>query len=249
MVEDRIARRRAVVRAARRKARLRRTLFGVSLLILVGSGSWFESSEYATVIEVRVEGVSRLDVVDVIASSGVSVGDAALRVRPSSVVRDVEQLVLVRSATVRRPGLRTVVIEVRERAPVYTVAHGATEVLVDRDGIVIDRGREEGLPVVRVRTRPPGTGQLVASHTALANAHRAWAGLSGPLRSRVVAMHAPDVDGLEITLDTGEVVRFGRADQLEAKVRALGAILDDVAGSEVVLIDVRVPGFPVVRID
>jgi hypothetical protein len=62
-------------------------------------------------------------------------------------------------------------------------------------------------------------------------------------------MRAPNIDGLEMTLDTGQIVRFGRAELLEEKIRALGAILDDVAGSEVVLIDVRVPGFPVVRID
>jgi hypothetical protein len=45
------------------------------------------------------------------------------------------------------------------------------------------------------------------------------------------------------------LVRFGRAELLEEKVRAMGAILDDVAGSEVTVIDVRVPAFPVVRID
>jgi hypothetical protein len=62
-------------------------------------------------------------------------------------------------------------------------------------------------------------------------------------------MRAPNEDGLEILLEDGLIVRFGRAEMMADKVRALGAILDDVAGSEVTLIDVRVPGFPVVRID
>jgi len=249
MVEERIARRRAEVRTERRLARLRRTLLITALLLLVGVGVWFEGSEHATVVDVQVEGLSRLTRQDVIAVSGVGVGDAALRVRPTSVAREVEGLTLVRSAVVRRPGLRTIVIDVQERAPVYTVAYRTTGVLVDRDGIVIARGSGHGLPQVRVVTPPPVPGDLVAAHEALANAHRAWTGLSGPLRSRVVAMRAPNVDGLEMVLDTGQVVRFGRAEQLEEKVRALGAILDDVAGSEVLLIDVRVPGFPVVRID
>jgi cell division protein FtsQ len=249
MVDERIARRRADVRSARRMIRLRRTLLALTLLTLAGAGVWFERSEHATVVDVQVQGTSRLEQQDVITISGVSVGDAALRLRPSSVARDVEQLALVRTADVRRVGLRTVVIDVVERAPVYTVAYRTTAVLVDRDGLVIYRGREDGIPVVRVVTPPPVPGDPVAAHGALANAHRAWTGLSGPLRSRVVAMRAPDIEGLEMTLDTGEVVRFGRAEQLEEKIRALGAILDDVAGSEVVLIDVRVPGFPVVRID
>lgn len=249
MVDERIARRRAEVRSERRRARLRRTLLVALLGALMGVGVWFEQSEHATVADVRILGTVRLDPMTVSEVSGVTRGDAALRVRPAVIVREVEQLTLVRSVSVRRSGLRTVIIDVRERAPVYTAEHRTTSVLVDRDGVVMDRGREPGLPVVRLVTSPPVPGALVASHAALANAHRAWTGLSGPLRSRVVAMDAPDEDGLELLLDTGQTVRFGRAEFLEEKIRALGAILDDVAGSEVVLIDVRVPGFPVVRID
>jgi cell division septal protein FtsQ len=249
MVDERIARRRAEVRSERRRARLRRTLL---VLLLGGLGTaavWFEQSEHATVTEVTIIGLDRLEDHEVHEVSGVRIGDAALRVRPSAVARDIEALTLVRDAIVRRPGLRTIVIEVRERAPVYVAIHRTTNVLIDRDGVVVDRGRDENLPVVRLVTPPPVPGGLVASHAALANAHRAWTGLSGPLRSRVVAMDAPDEDGLVLILDSGMVVRFGRAELMEEKVRALGAILDDVAGSEVVLIDVRVPGFPVFRID
>ena len=249
MVDERIARRRAEVRSERRRARLHRTLLVLLLGALVGAGVWFEQSDHATVLDVQVVGTARLDPEDIVEISGVIEGDAALRVRPSAIVREIEQLTLVRTASVRRPGLRTIVIDIRERAPVYTAVHRTDSVLVDRDGVVVDRGREVGLPVVRLVSPPPSPGALVASHAALANAHRAWTGLSGPLRSRVVEMDAPDEDGLEMLLDTGQTVRFGRAELLEEKIRALGAILDDVAGSEVVLIDVRVPGFPVVRID
>jgi cell division protein FtsQ len=249
MVDERIARRRAAVRSQRRVARLRRTLSLLLILVAGGAGVWFERSDHATVVDVRVEGLLRLDRDDVVQVGGASVGDAALRVRPSAIEREVERLPLVRSSSVRRDGLRTIVIEVNERAPVYSAVHRASAVLIDRDGVVIAAGREVGLPTVRLASAPPEPGGLVATHAALANAHRAWTGLSGPLRSRVIGMDAPDEDGLEIALDTGQTVRFGRAERLEEKVRALGAILDDVAGSEVVLIDVRVPEFPVVRID
>jgi len=65
MVDERIARRRAEVRAGRRAARLRRTLLVALLLTITGAGVWFERSEYATVVEVRVAGVDRLDVTTV----------------------------------------------------------------------------------------------------------------------------------------------------------------------------------------
>jgi hypothetical protein len=102
---------------------------------------------------------------------------------------------------------------------------------------------------VRVRTAPPEVGELVVAHAALANAHRAWLGLSGPMRSQVETVQALDVDGLSFVLRSGVTVLFGRADRIEEKVRAVGAVLDDVGGASISVVDVRVPGFPVVRID
>ena len=249
MVDDRIAERRAEVRAARRRARLRRTVLILVLILFASGAAWFAGSEHAEVRTLIVEGTVRLDTRAVEAASGVAVGDSVLLLRPSSVAQALEALPLVRSAEVSRRRLRDVVLRVVERAPVYTVDYRGGSALVDRDGIVVDRGADARLPSVHVLVAPPRPGESVAGHAALANAHRVWSGLSGPIRSRVVAMRAPDPDGLELTLDDGMLIRFGRAEQMEEKVRALGAVLDDVADTEVTLIDVRVPGFPVVRID
>lgn len=249
MVDGRIAERRAEVRRARQRARLRRTIAVLVLLLVAAAAVVFLRSEASAVRSVRVEGVERLAVEDVVEASGVVVGDSAVRLWPPTIARRLESLPLVRTASVERRRLRDVVIVVTERAPVYGVVYRGEGVLVDRDGLVIDRGEPGRLPSVTVVSAPPRPGEPVAGHAALANAHRVWSGLSGPLRSRVVAMRAPDEDGLELTLDDGLVVRFGRADQLEEKIRALGAVLDDVGGTEVTVVDVRVPGFPVVRID
>lgn len=249
MVDGRIIERRAAIRAARRRARLRRTLVVVALLLLAGGAAWFVRSEHARIRTLIVEGTVRLDTEEVEAASGLMVGDSALLLWPPSVVLALEELPLVRVAEVSRRGLRDIVLRVEERAPVYSVTYRGEAVLVDRDGIVVDRGTDGRLPTVELVTAPPRTGQSVAGHAALANAHRVWTGLSGPIRSKVVALRAPDEDGLELTLDDGTLVRFGRAERMEEKVRALGAVLDDVAGTEVTVVDVRVPGFPVVRID
>jgi len=249
VIDDRIALRRADVRRQRRLVRLRRTLLGALMLSLGVVGVWFEQSEHAAVREVRVVGLERLDAAAVVAASGVEVGDPALRIRPRTVARRVAELVLVRDAVVGRDGVGTVVIEVTERAPVYAVVHGRTSRLVDRDGVVVEEGREDVLPVVRVATSPPEVGELVVAHVALANAHRAWLGLSGPLRSQVETVQAVDVDGLTFVLSSGVSVVFGRAERIEEKVRAIGAVLDDVGSTGLRVLDVRVPGFPVVRLD
>jgi cell division septal protein FtsQ len=249
MVDGRIAERRAEVRSARRRARLRRTLLALLAIVLVSGAFWFEQSAYATILSVRVEGAVRLEERSIVEASGIEQGASAVRIRPRVVAEQLEEMSLVRSAQVSRRQFRHVVISIAEREPVYMAVHRRTTVLVDREGVVIDAGIDGRLPIVSLATRPPSPGELVASHAALANAHRVWTGLSGPIRSRVVEMRAPDEDGLELVLEDGPIVRFGRAEMMEDKIRALGAILDDVAGSEVTLIDVRVPGFPVVRID
>jgi len=249
MVDDRIASRRAGVRAARRRARLRRTLLVALLLAVVGTGVWFEQSEYATVRDVTVVGVTLLDPSDVASASGVDAGDRALRLWPPRIAERLEELPLVRSAEVSRRRLRDLVLTVEEREPVYVVTYRTTSVLVDREGIILARGDDARLPVVRVVTAPPSPGGTVVSHAALANAHQVWSGLSGPLRSKVTELRAPDADGLELVLSDAPLVRFGRAELMDEKVRALGAILDDVTGSDVTLVDVRVPDFPVVRVD
>lgn len=249
MVDDRIAARRAEVRAARRRARLRRTVLVALLLTALAGGAWFLQSEQARVWEVTVIGAVRLDDAAVVDASGVAPGDMTVWLWPPRIGAAVEALPLVARAEVRRPSLREVVVRVEERRAVYSATHRSTSVLVDRTGLVIDVGADDRLPTIRLSTAPPGPGGLVAAHPALANAHRVWAGLSGPLRSRVVGLRAPDEDGLALELADGPVILFGRAEQVEEKVRAAGAVLADVADSPVTLIDVRVPDLPVVRID
>jgi cell division protein FtsQ len=249
MVDGRIAQRRAEVLAERRRARLRRTMIVVAAALLLASAVWFERSEYATVASVTVVGTVRLDPQGVIGASGVEVGDRALRLRRERIGREVRALTLVRSVRVTRPDLRSILITVEERAPVYVAVHRGTAVLVDRDGVVIDTGMDARLPVVRLRSAPPQPGELVAGHAALANAHRVWTGLSGPLRSRVLEVLAPDEDGLELVLSDAPLIRFGRAERIEEKVRVLGAILEDVIGTEVTMVDVRVPDRPTFGVD
>jgi cell division protein FtsQ len=249
VIDERIASRRADVRTARRRARLRRTLLALAGIAVVAGLVWLEGSEWVAIDRITVVGTQRLDPSEVLAVSELEIGAPALRVRPGATARRIEDLVIVRHASVRRERIVGLVLDVTERQPVYVVVFGPTELLVDRDGVVIDEGRIPGLPVVRLTTRPPSVGGLVVSNAALANAHQVWTALSGPLRAQVVELRAPDEDGLELVLTSGVAVRFGRAERLEDKIRSIGVVLDDIAGTEVTFIDVRVPRFPAVGFD
>jgi cell division protein FtsQ len=171
-MDARIASRRAEVRADRRRSRLRRTVGGLLLLGLIATAAWVERSPWLAIVSIDVEGTERLDPVAVREAAAVRLGSPILRVRVRGAVRQVEELTLVRSATVRRAARDRIVIEVVERRPILVVLGDRAEVLIDRDGVVVDRGRAPGLPVVVLRATPPPPGGTVADVAALANAHR-----------------------------------------------------------------------------
>lgn len=251
MIDERIAERRAEVRELKRRVRLRRTIAVVVLLLLAVLLVVIERSPLVALEEVRVVGTERLEPDTVIEAAGLSVGTSTLRLRLNAAEQRVADLPLVRQADARRADPLTVEISVVERLPVLTATGEEASVLVDRDGVVIDGGEAPDLPEIRLSEAPPSVGRLVAEDPALANAYRVWRGLSGPLRAEVAWYEARGVDELSLHLSRGIEVRFGRAQRVDEKVRALGAILDDlesdpqVAG-DVAVIDVRAPAAPVV---
>lgn len=246
MIDERIAARRREVREQRRQHRLRRTITVVVLVVLAVALVVVERSDLVALEEVEVTGTQRLDVDAVIAAADLPLGTSTLRLRLGEAEARVEALPLVREATARRLDPLTVHIEVTERVPAVNVTGGGDAVLVDRDGVVVETGRLDELPEIVLDAAPPTPGERVDALPALANAHRAWRGLSGPLRTEVVRYHAGGPDELDLELASGVRVHFGRAERIDEKVRALGAVLEDLDGTPVASIDVRAPSTPVI---
>lgn len=246
MIDERIAARRRAVRESRRRVRLRRTVAMACLIVLALVLAAVERSALLALDTVEVRGTERLSESEVLASAALEAGTSTVRLRLGRAEDRVRELVLVDDVDARRTGPRSVRIVVVERRPALVADGGGVERLLDREGRVIDDGTVEGLPVVRLRSRPPAVGESVALDPALANAYVAWRGLSGPLRVRVQRLDARSERDLVLWVDGVVEVRFGRAERLEEKVRALGSILGDLAGAEVAVIDVRSPTAPVV---
>lgn len=251
MIDERIAERRAAVRDDHRRSRLRRTRWWLGLLVLLGIVVVVERSPLVALEEVEVVGLERLEPAAVIAAADLEVGTSTLRLRLRAASERVEELPLVREASARRIDPLSVLFEVEERRPELLVVGDGERRYVDRDGIVIDDvapGEEPSadLPVIELASEPPLLGAPVTDDAALANAHAVWRGLSGPLRADTVRYRAEGPDELTLELRSGVEVRFGSADRVDEKVRALGAVLDDIGDTPVATIDVRAPSAPVV---
>ena len=246
MIDERIAQRRRGVREERRRARLRRTLVVSGVLVLLLALVAVERSALVGLEEIRVTGVDRLSEDEVRAATELELGTSTLRLRLGRVEDRVTRLPVVRAAEARRLDPLTVLIEVEERRPSLVVQGAGERVLLDREGVVMAGGGQAGLPRILLDEAPPAPGGGVADDPALANAFRAWRGLTGPLRARVQRYEAAGPDELVLRLDSGLAVRFGRVDRIEEKARALGVILEDVGEAEISEIDVRAPSAPVV---
>lgn len=246
MIDERIASRRKDVREARKRARLRRTLRMVGVVVLLAALVAVERSPLVALDDVRVSGVERLAETDVLDVAALEPGTSTLRLRLREVEQNVGELPLVHTATARRLDPLTVEIAVEERVPALQVRGGGVNAIVDREGVVILRGVVSGIPEVWLPSAPPQPGATVNDDAALANAYEAWRSLSGPLRARVARYIAAGPDELSLLLIDDIEVRFGRAERTDEKVRALGAVLADVAGTDVAIIDVRAPRAPVV---
>ncbi|WP_052667693.1 cell division protein FtsQ/DivIB [Nitriliruptor alkaliphilus] len=245
-IDDRIAERRREVRRERQVARRRRTLTTVGVVLLLVAIWAVERSPLVGLESIEVVGTDRLTEDDVLEAVDLELGTSTLRLRLGRVEERVEALALVATADARRLDPLRVRIEVVERVPVLVARGDGRELLVDRTGLVLAPGSVDGLPAVRLAEAPPPPGERGPDRGPLAEAVTAWRGLSGPLRAEVVRYDAREAGELDLELRSGVTVRFGRAERIDEKVRALGAVLEDVGDTPVSTIDVRAPARPVV---
>jgi cell division protein FtsQ len=119
------------------------TLFqALFFLAVVGGGSYavyrhLQVSPDYQVRQVLVEGIQLLTAEEIIAASGIAVGDNVVFTKTAAAAERVAALPLVKSATVSRRFPDEVLVQVEERQPVATLLAGNRAFEVDGDSFVI----------------------------------------------------------------------------------------------------------------
>jgi cell division protein FtsQ len=248
--DPRIRTRREMIERSRRRRFLWR--FGAfALCVLVAWIAFW--SPVLSVRRVRLFGAKHTQNVDVIEAAGLDRSDNLLLVSTDDIETAAETLPWVERAEVRRVLPGTLRVKVVERKPAMALALGAgsrkSRWLLDRDGRILARSRRHRrLPVLAgmtVEGLEPGS--LVGSDAARA-ALRAYASMPTGLRRKVVAIFAPTQERLTFTMRDRTLVRFGAAENLEAKNSVLRSVLAKLRsqGRAAAYIDVRVPASPAV---
>lgn len=259
-MDARIRARRHDVMRERARRRRRLTVSVLILVLLAVAAVGLARSSLFAIVDVRVAGVQGQDAELVRRTAAVRPGNNLLSADLRAAAARVTDLPWVQDATARRIPPSTVELLVTRREPVVVVRLLDAAWLVDADGVVVAGGSQEGLvEITAPHSVVPGVGGQVRD-AALRNALAARAELPAGLRASVVRFEAPSARDLRLHLTGGVVVRFGVADQVEAKARSVALLLEHVrvqaerrtaddeaasTGSAVTELDVRAPDNPV----
>lgn len=241
-IDPRIRARRIEVRRGAGRRRLQR-LVDLGLVLAVAAG--FVGALWTPLLdvdEVRVIGSTRTDALAIVDRAGVRRGDPLVGVDLGAVGERVAAMPWVAEVRVSRGIDGIVELRVTERTPVATVGTGAGAMLVDAEGRVLsavsDAPDGPFLELTGLRPAPPGGYVAADAADALALAAHLATAVPGVLAT----LDAGDLTG---TLLQGGAVRFGDARQLDAKTRSLRTVLEQVDLSCLAVLDLRLPGSPV----
>lgn len=188
--------------------------FGYGLL------RWSEDDAPYAVRVVRVEGLNRLEENAILEASGVDMGGNLFAINEADTAAAVERLPYVRSCSVERIFPETLVLRIRERAPVATLMVNSHAYEIDREGVVLREYAALEVPSPPYITNAPEMARVSPGdqlqHAAVHEALRVWTafadtGMRTDVRVTELAAFHPD----EIVMFAEEIpceVRWGRGD-------------------------------------
>jgi cell division protein FtsQ len=244
-IDPRIRARRIAVRRAPGRRRLWGLLAAAAIVGTVAVAWVVTRTPLLDVDRIAVVGAERTPADDVVAASGIHAGQPLVDVDSGAAAAAIDDLPWVSSAEVERHWPGTVVVRVEERLPVAIAPaeEGGWAVLA-ADGRAMEIVPDPVPGLVPLVDVPPVVAKAELepeTAAALAVARLVPASLAG----RVVGVGPGPGGDVELRLDPVGVVRLGDGGDLDAKLVAADAVLAQAPTNCIAVIDVSVPGSPV----
>jgi cell division protein FtsQ len=249
--------RRVQVTRANGRRRLRFLLIALGFCVLGGGGFASLHSGLFAAANLKVVGAEETTPEQVLASSGLLRHPPLIDINRSAMIRRIESLPWIKSATVSEHWPDSVTVVVTERQPVAaidpsptgvapTVAGARTWVLVDDTGriLAVVVSRPAGLPALTVAVPPgkPGSYLSGADEPAVVVA----SSLPETIAARTASIELASDGGVTLDL-TGRITAIiGQPVELDAKYEALASLLASAAIEPGDVVDVTVPEEPTV---
>jgi hypothetical protein len=245
-IDPRMRARRIAVQRGMGRRRLQR-LVDVGVVLAVAAGFLLAlRTPLLDVDAVSVSGNERTPADAVVEASGIARGDQLIDLDLGAAGQAVADLPWVKEARIHRGVDGSVSVEVTERTPVAVVGEGANALLVDAEGRALGPAFGDPSHTASLVTID-GLGQGLEPGEFLGDQAADALAVAASLGSKLdVGLRLAVEDGrLTGVVDPGISVLFGDAGQLEAKIRALRTVLEQVDLTCAATIDVRSPGSPV----
>lgn len=246
-IDPRIAARRRNVAEQQARHGIRRMLWMVLLVAIVGAVLWVANSPYYSVQHIAVTGDDRSDITGALTTVGIVEGTALIRASISDATERILADPWVADARVVRLYPDTIEVTVVEHVPVAQLVTLNGTGIIAEDGSIVVYGGEDiqgtdgPLPVIRIGVSLSPVGE-VSPDLMTIGAAEFLAGLEPTL---TLGASVFVLDGELWAYVDGYDIRLGRPDAMVEKARSLAAVLEagQVEGS---VINVIAPARPTV---
>ncbi len=242
-IDPRLADRRRRVLEERARGGVRRVIWLMVIVTVIGALVWLLQSPWLSVATVDVTGQQRSDVDGALDTAGLEVGRPLLLAPVDAALEALLADPWVADAAVDRLFPDTIEIRIIEHQPVAVVESGSRATVISEAAVALTQSTEADLPTIRLRADEPALGEAY-DDPRVRGAAAFFAALQPPYLTDAVLF---DSDG-ELWAEVGEyAVRLGRPIEMAQKAAALQALLAEgqPAGA---IINVIAPTRPTVRV-
>lgn len=190
-------------------------------------------SRWFLIEQVKVDGVKRLSVEQVLEKASVRIGQPLMAANPGAIHKRLTELPVIQQARVERSWPNTLLIHIVERQPIAVVPTNGKYVWVDEFGHIAGYSTSKPKNKIVVRAKPESQAIVTALKVYLAV----------PDKWRPLSLKATTQDDVQVQFHHNVWVVFGSAENVERKVRVAGVLL--TKGCK--LINVSSPDTPTVR--
>ncbi len=242
------------VRARRRKvgrSRFRIPMWiaaGIAGLVLLGIGSWaLLHTRWFSATSVSVKGATHESSTQVVAAAGLSAAPPLVSIDTTTAAQGVEKLAWVKTAKVELAWPHSVKISVTERRAVAAMASGATWLLVDGQGRILQVMDQKPFnqPVIELASMGTTSVGSYLGNEAIPAALVAGT-LPPAFRSQVAAVVGHKDGTVTLKLTTPVTVELGQATDLKAKYTDIASVIAGATLHPGDVLDVSVPQAPTI---
>lgn len=219
--------------------RAKRLLAALALVALLGYlFGWSSLLEVRTIKVIGIEGSKTLTEKKVIKKSGITVGSKLARVNSGTVARALRQYPEIAKVEINRRPLHTVEIALQLRDIDLAIATGKGKYAL---------GDSSGVTFVEVARPPRGIPVITGDTRYLHDAMIIYQALPTKIRKRVEQIALPSRASITLSLRGGLSILWGSAEEQDAKLTVLAALLAAPENKRARFIDIATPLTPTVK--